>query len=143
MHPTPTRQHHTRSFFIGTLLKRYKASDMHFYYLQDRKSQKQFHIYWVPGPPNLGEYNTNNHSPDHHRLMCPNFLHTELLFNQLLICLLQGCVNSQSGARTSTHGKTNQKSIIPLIPSIFNPKDPTYTLALPNLVVRIRLREKF
>jgi hypothetical protein len=54
-----------------------KSMDMHFYWIQDRVDQKQFHVYWRPRPTNLEDYFTKHHSPSHHRrtrsiyLKCP------------------------------------------------------------------------
>ena len=74
--------------------KRSKAIDVRFYWLQDRATQGQFLIYWRPGHQNLGDYHTKHHSPAHHRLMRPTYLHTtEQLANNLLSVLLRGCAN--------------------------------------------------
>ena len=32
-------------------------------------------VYWLPGAHNLGYYYTKHHSPVHHRLMIPSYLH--------------------------------------------------------------------
>jgi hypothetical protein len=54
--------------------KRSKAIDMRFYWIKDRVQQKQFLVYWRPGPENLGDYHTKHHSPSHHRTMRPTHL---------------------------------------------------------------------
>jgi hypothetical protein len=54
--------------------KRSKAIDMRFYWIKDRVGQKQFLVYWRPGPENLGDYHTKHHSPSHHRTMRPTYL---------------------------------------------------------------------
>ena len=55
--------------------KRSKAIDMYFYLIRYRTSQVQFLIYWQPGITNLGNYHTKHHSPAHHQLMRPTYLH--------------------------------------------------------------------
>ena len=57
--------------------KRSKAIDMRFYWIRDRTRQGHFNIYWAPRSTNLGDYHTKHHSPSHHRLMRPKFLHDE------------------------------------------------------------------
>jgi hypothetical protein len=54
--------------------KRSKAIDMRFYWIKDRVSQKQFLVYWRPGPKNLRDYHTKHHSSSHHRTMRPTYL---------------------------------------------------------------------
>jgi hypothetical protein len=55
--------------------RRSRAMDMRFYWLQDRIRQNQFLVYWKPGAGNLGDYHTKHHSPAHHQLMRPVYLH--------------------------------------------------------------------
>jgi hypothetical protein len=43
-----------------------KLMDMQFYWIQDHIAQKQFQVYWCPGPTNLANYFTKHHSPSHH-----------------------------------------------------------------------------
>ena len=57
--------------------KRSKAIDMRFYWLQDRVEQGQFVIIWRRGETNLADYFTKHHSPAHHKLMRPVYLHTK------------------------------------------------------------------
>ena len=62
--------------------KRTKAMDICFHWLQDRSiNQKQFRIYWLPGPTNYTGYWTKHHPAAHHRNMRPVFLTP---FSQLL-----------------------------------------------------------
>ena len=71
-----------------------KAINMRFYWIQERTQQGQFFIYWKPGSTNLGEYFTKHHSPAHHRLMRPTYLHpTTHLTNAAIFHILRGCVN--------------------------------------------------
>ena len=56
--------------------KRSRAINMRFYWIHDCTSQGQFLIYWQPGITNLGDYHTKQHSPAHHKLMRPMYLHT-------------------------------------------------------------------
>jgi hypothetical protein len=55
--------------------KRSKAMDMGFYWIKDRVEQKQFNVGWAPGDTTLVDYFTNHHSPAHHKLMRPYYLH--------------------------------------------------------------------
>jgi hypothetical protein len=70
--------------------KHSKAIDMRFYWIKNWTKQDQFLIYWGPGHSNLADYRTKHHSPAHHRLMRPTYLHQtkEKLANTLLTCLL-------------------------------------------------------
>jgi hypothetical protein len=61
--------------------KHTKAMDMHFHWLRDRSTQKQFRFYWRPGPTNYADYWTKHHPAAHHRNMRPVFLTP---FSQLL-----------------------------------------------------------
>ena len=104
--------------------KRSKSIDMRFYWVQDCVRQKQFLIYWQPGSTNLGDYHTKHHSPDHHRLMCPNYLHpTNKLANHVISLLLRGCVNSSPQSRaihvTRQSGLISQK--LPITQLVTNP----------------------
>ena len=84
--------------------KRSKAIDMRFYWIHDRTSQGQFLIYWQPGITNLGEYHTKHHSPAHHRLIRPAYMHTMGELAQCAIAhILKGCVNS-CDPKTVRHG---------------------------------------
>ena len=49
--------------------KRSKSWDMRFYWLRDRKLQKQFLITWEPGKSNLADYFTKHHPIIHHKKM--------------------------------------------------------------------------
>jgi hypothetical protein len=55
--------------------RRSKAIDMRFYWVRDRVRQGQFRIHWKKGSDNLADYFTKHHSPKHHQLMRPLFLH--------------------------------------------------------------------
>jgi hypothetical protein len=50
-------------------LKRSKAMDMRFYWVQDRIDQQQRKVYWAPGSLNLGDYVTKHHPAPHHAKM--------------------------------------------------------------------------
>jgi hypothetical protein len=101
--PTPMQVDNTTAvgFANDTIKqKRSKAIDMRFYWIQDRARQGQFLIYWRPGSQNLGDYHTKHHSPAHHKLMRPTYLHTtEQLANNLLSILLRGCANKGSNTQ--------------------------------------------
>ena len=67
--PTPVQVDNSTALGIstGTIKQRQsKAIDMRFYWIRDRKNQKQFNIYWKPGSTNKGDYFTKHFSPSHH-----------------------------------------------------------------------------
>ena len=67
---------------------------MRFYWIRNYTSQRQFLIYWLLGITNLGNYHTKHHSPAHHQLMQPTYLHTSKQVAQCAIAhILRGCVN--------------------------------------------------
>ena len=59
-----------------TKIKRSKAMDMRFYWVQDRVQQGQFCIHWQKGELNLADYFTKHHPSSHHIKMRPTYLHT-------------------------------------------------------------------
>ena len=83
---------------------------MRFYWIKDHTEQGQFKIYCQPGNSNTGDYHTKHHSPTHHRLMRPVFLHTHLLIELLSNNLLQGCVNSPKCACMCARRNIAQKN---------------------------------
>ena len=94
--PTPVQvDNSTTHGFANKQIKQQKSKsmDMRFYWIQDRVSQKQFQVYWRPGPTNLADYFTKHHSPSHHRRTRSTYLHC---LNHLST-LLRGCVNPSPG----------------------------------------------
>ena len=81
-HPQPTTpiqvNNSTADGFTNDAIKKKlsKAIDMRFYWIRNLTSQGQFLIYRKPGITNLENYHTNHHSPAHHQLMRPTYLHT-------------------------------------------------------------------
>ena len=76
--PTPIQTDNSTAvgFANSTIkIKRTKAMDMNFHWVKDRVNNKEFLVYWRPGPTNLGEYATKHHSPAHHCLVRPLYLH--------------------------------------------------------------------
>jgi hypothetical protein len=59
-------------------LKRSKAFDMRYHWLQDRVAQGQFNLYWAPGKQNDADYFSKHHPPAHHKLMRSKYLHHAL-----------------------------------------------------------------
>ncbi len=51
-----------------------KAMDAQFRWLRDHESQDQFKIYWWPEKPNLADYFTKHHPPNHHTNVRADFL---------------------------------------------------------------------
>ena len=54
---------------------RSKAMDMRFYCIKDQQKQGQFRLYWASSSTNRGDYFTKHHSPVHHRIMRPYYIH--------------------------------------------------------------------
>ena len=76
--PTPIQTDNSTAagFANSTIkIKRTKAMDMNFHWVKDRVSQKEFLVFWRPGHSNLGDYATKHHSPAHHILVRPIYLH--------------------------------------------------------------------
>ncbi len=65
--------------------KQTKAMDMRFHWLQDRKCQQQFWIYWRPGKMNYANYWTKHHPESHHRNMRKEFLTPIIVLEMLQI----------------------------------------------------------
>jgi hypothetical protein len=78
--------------------QRSRAMDMRFYWMKNRTQQGQFNVFWAPGRDNLADYFTKHHSPAHHRLMRPQYLHEPKSIHSRI---QQGCVESQTKAKVS------------------------------------------
>ena len=68
--PTPIKTDNSTALgFIKDNInkKRSKSWDVRYYWLRDRQSQKQFDIYWKPGPESDADYFTKHHPTTHHR----------------------------------------------------------------------------
>ena len=59
---------------------------MRFYWINKRIEQGQSRVFWVPGPENLGGYNSKHHAPEHHIAVRSKYLHMPKLIS------LKGCV---------------------------------------------------
>jgi Reverse transcriptase (RNA-dependent DNA polymerase) len=57
-------------------IKRSKAIDMRFYWVQDRVEQGDFGIRWGSGKTNHADYFTKHHPPSHHIAVRPTYLYT-------------------------------------------------------------------
>jgi hypothetical protein len=83
--------------------RRSRAMDMHFYWIKDRVQQGHFTVYWKSGADNQVDYFTKHHSPSHHRVSRPIFLHIP----SATALYMQGCVdpppytNDSSSSRDS------------------------------------------
>ena len=82
--PGPTRITTDNSAADGfandrTKIKRSKAMDMRFYWVQDRVRQGEIAVHWQQGTDNLADYFTKHHPPSHHIHMRPVYLHTSNL----------------------------------------------------------------
>jgi hypothetical protein len=90
--PLQTDNSTTNGIINGTVKQQAsKAIDMRFYWVRDRSNQGHFKVYWAPGRETLGDYFTKYHSPKHHRLMQPTFLHMPA---SPYTRMLRGCVDS-------------------------------------------------
>jgi hypothetical protein len=58
----------------NNVMKKLKAMDMKYHWLQDRISQKQFRHYWARGNKNKCNYVTKHHAPVHCEAMRSTFL---------------------------------------------------------------------
>jgi hypothetical protein len=86
------------------LQKRSKAMDMHYYWMKDRIEQGQFDVSWAPSDNNLGGYFTKHHSPSHHKLLRPFYLHSHaepMVRHKTKHPVLRGCVNLCTLVQTS------------------------------------------
>jgi hypothetical protein len=59
-----------------TKIRRSKAMDMRFYWVQDRVKNGEFAVHWLKGERSLADYFTKLHPPSHHIKMRPIYLHT-------------------------------------------------------------------
>ena len=103
--PTPVEVDNEAAigFLLDTMkMKHSKAIDMRFYWVKDRISQQQFHIYWRPGKNNMGDYVSKHHSAAHHKLMRPKVFanltctslfpsSTQTCIQNVFLCLQRGC----------------------------------------------------
>ena len=72
--------------------------DMRFHWIHDRIIREYFHVFWKPGPNNLGDYHSKHH-PTHHHI---KVRHTNLHEPHSSQTTLQGCVNSPNRYTTGT-----------------------------------------
>jgi hypothetical protein len=89
-HPTQiTTDNSTADGFANqrTKIKRSKAMDMRFYWVQDRVEQGQIAVRWGSGTTNHGDYFTKHHSPSHHSQVRATYLFTGC-------CICANCTSS-------------------------------------------------
>lgn len=85
--PTPIcTDNNTAAGIVNSSIRqrRSKAMDMRFYWIQDRKRQGHFLIYWSPGKSNLADYHTKHHPASHHRRLRPLYLHANFCLTRRL-----------------------------------------------------------
>ena len=91
--PTPIQVDNSTAVGIANKIikqKRSKSMYMRFHWIHDRILQEHFHVFWKPGPTNLGDYHSKNHSTPHHIKV----RHNNLQEPHISQTTLQGCVNS-------------------------------------------------
>jgi hypothetical protein len=73
---TPMQTNNTTALSVvnNNVMKKLKAMDMKYYWLQCRESQGQFRHYWASGKTNNGDYVTKHHAPICHQATRPIFL---------------------------------------------------------------------
>ena len=54
---------------------RSKLWDMKLHWLKDKENEKEFRVYWAPGPENKADFCTKHHPPAHFRHMRPHYVH--------------------------------------------------------------------
>jgi hypothetical protein len=74
--PTPMQTNNTTALSVvnNNVMKKLKAMDMKFHWLQCRESQGKFRHYWASGKTNNDDYVTKHHAPIHHQETRPIFL---------------------------------------------------------------------
>ena len=101
--PTPVQVDNSNALGIGTgtiKQRKSKAMDMRFYWIRDRRNQKQFNIYWKPGSTSKRDYFTKHFPPAHHSTVRPSYLHITKYGKR---STLQGCVNLKLSANHPVH----------------------------------------
>ena len=79
-HPQPPTPNQTKNSTAKGVInitiqpKRTKAMDMHFHWLRDRETLKQFCIYWQSGKINIADYFTKRFPASHHCNVRSKFL---------------------------------------------------------------------
>jgi hypothetical protein len=75
--PTPIQTDNSTAYGVVTNKiqpKATKAMDMRFHWLRDREQQKQFRIYWRPGPDNHADFWTKHFATKHHENIRPEYI---------------------------------------------------------------------
>jgi hypothetical protein len=74
--PTPMLTDNTTALGVvnNNVMKKLKAMDMKYHWLQCRINQSQLRHYWAVGKSNNGDYVTKHHAPIHHQATRPTFL---------------------------------------------------------------------
>ena len=99
--PTPTQVDNSTAVGISNnsiKQKRPKAMDMSFHWIQDRIIQEHFHVFWKPGPTNLGDYHSKRHPTPHHTQV----RHTDIHEPHSSQTKLKGCLNYPNRYTTGT-----------------------------------------
>ena len=76
--PTTIRTDNSTALGVltGTVKQqRSRVMDMRWYWVKDRIEQGQFKLLWAPGNTNFADYYSKHHSPTHHRITRPIWLH--------------------------------------------------------------------
>jgi len=76
--PTPIKTDNATAhgfIYDNINLKKSKSWDMKYFWLRDRKEQRQFKFTWDYGDQNEGDYFTKHHATIYHRDMRPRYIH--------------------------------------------------------------------
>ena len=93
-----------------------RSMDMRLHWVRDRTAQGQFDVYWDKGSKMKADYYTKHHSPSHHQLMRPQYLHTKNNFAALshdITHALRGCVDPNPSQSRIIGTQSEQASHFP------------------------------
>jgi hypothetical protein len=111
-------------------MKRSKAFDMRYHWLQDRVAQGQFNLYWAPGKQNGANYFSKHHPPAHHKLMRPKYL------QQALATTLHAAVRTSFPHVNETQSKNRQLHVTTPVRGCVSPSSYASGFLSPQMTSR-------